>query len=66
MESVEDLINAIKDNRINPLEEDRMVWKLTKDDIFSVKSSFDPLGGGVARLPSSQKGYPGINVFPPE
>ena len=41
METVENLFNRIKDKKINPLEEDRMAWKLTKDGHFSLKSSFE-------------------------
>ena len=46
MERVEDFINLIKDKRIKPLEEDRRVWKLTKDGLLSVKSKFDALEWG--------------------
>ena len=41
LETVENLFNLIKDKKINPLEEDRRAWKLSKDGRFSVKSSFD-------------------------
>ena len=37
---VENLFNLIKNKKINPL-----AWKLTKDDRFSVKSSFNVLEG---------------------
>ena len=45
MERVEDFINVIKDNRINPFDVDIMMWKLSKDGLFSVKPSFDALEG---------------------
>ena len=38
---MENLFNLIKDKKINPLEEDKSAWKLTKDGCFSVKSSFN-------------------------
>ena len=46
LETVENLFNLIKDKKINPLEEDRKAWKLTKDGRFSIKSSFDFLEVG--------------------
>ena len=42
---VENLFNLIKDKKINPLEEDKSAWKLTKDGCFLIKSSFDFLEG---------------------
>ena len=45
METVENLFNLIKDKKINPLEEDKRAWKLTKGGHFLVKSSFDFLEG---------------------
>ena len=45
LEMMENLFNLIKDKKISSLEEDRRAWKLTKDDRFSVKLSFDFLEG---------------------
>ena len=45
LETVENLFNLIKDKKINSLEQDKRVWKLTKYGRFSIKSSFDFLEG---------------------
>ena len=54
LETVENLFNLIKDKKINPLEEDRKAWKLTKDGHFLVKSSFRFFGGGERDKPLSK------------
>ena len=54
---MENLFNLIKDKKINPLEEDRRAWKLTKDGHFLVKSSFRFFGGGERDRPLSKMGF---------
>ncbi|RVW89870.1 putative ribonuclease H protein [Vitis vinifera] len=43
VEGVERLLLTIRGRRLNPLLEDRMLWKETKDGIFSVKSLYSSL-----------------------
>ncbi|KAJ9707156.1 hypothetical protein PVL29_002241 [Vitis rotundifolia] len=43
VEEVERLLLTIRGRRINPLLEDRMLWKESKDGIFSVKSLYSSL-----------------------
>ena len=43
VEGVERLLLTIRGRRLNPLMEDRMLWKETKDEIFSVKSLYSIL-----------------------
>ena len=43
VEEVERLLLLIRGRRLNPLLEDRMLWKETKDGIFSVKSLYSAL-----------------------
>ncbi|RVW27695.1 Retrovirus-related Pol polyprotein from transposon RE1 [Vitis vinifera] len=43
VEGVERLLLTIRGRRLNPLLEDRMLWKETKDGIFSVKSLYSLL-----------------------
>ncbi|RVW65263.1 Transcription initiation factor TFIID subunit 5 [Vitis vinifera] len=43
VEEVERLLLTIQGRRLNPLLEDRMLWKETKDGIFSVKSLYSTL-----------------------
>ncbi|RVW54190.1 Transcription initiation factor TFIID subunit 5 [Vitis vinifera] len=43
VEEVERLLLTIRGRRLNPLLEDRMLWKETKDEIFSVKSLYSTL-----------------------
>ncbi|RVW89101.1 putative ribonuclease H protein [Vitis vinifera] len=43
VEEVERLLLTIRGRRLNPLLEDRMLWKETKDGIFSVKSLYSSL-----------------------
>ena len=40
---VERLLLTIRGRRLNPLLEDKMLWKETKDEIFSVKSLYGAL-----------------------
>ena len=40
---MERLLLTIRGRRLNPLLEDRMLWKETKDGIFSVKSLYSLL-----------------------
>ena len=65
LEMVENLFNLIEYKKVNPLEEDRRAWNLTKDVRFLVKLSFDFLEGR-ERHASSQKDYFGINGFLPK
>ncbi|RVW51874.1 hypothetical protein CK203_067969 [Vitis vinifera] len=43
VEEVERLLLTIQGRRLNPLLEDRLLWKETKDEIFSVKSLYSIL-----------------------
>lgn len=43
---VEDFIRVIRDRRANLAKEDKMVWKVTKDGSFSVRSNTNILEGG--------------------
>ena len=43
VEEVERLLLKTRGRRLNPLMEDRMMWKETKDGIFSVKSLYSTL-----------------------
>ncbi|RVW44014.1 hypothetical protein CK203_074973 [Vitis vinifera] len=43
VEEVERLLLTIRGRRLNPLLEDKMLWKETKDEIFSVKSLYGAL-----------------------
>ncbi|RVX18032.1 putative ribonuclease H protein [Vitis vinifera] len=43
VEEVRRLLLSIRGKRLNPLMEDRMLWKETKDGIFSVKSLYSTL-----------------------
>ena len=55
LELVNGFIYTIQNKRIRPHVKDRMVWKKTKDDLFSVKSIFDELEGGRECSPVSKK-----------
>ena len=43
VEEVERLFSTIRERRLNPLLEDRVLWKETKDGIFSVNSLYSAL-----------------------
>ena len=43
VEEVERLLLTIRGRRLNPLLEDRMLWKETKDGFFSIKSLYSTL-----------------------
>ena len=54
VEEVERLLLLIRGRRLNPLLEDRMLWKETKDEIFSVKSLYSALASRrVVQFPNS-------------
>nr|CAN66499.1 hypothetical protein VITISV_010636 [Vitis vinifera] len=54
VEEVERLLLTIRGRRLNPLLEDRMLWKETKDGIFSVKSLYSTLASRrVVQFPNS-------------
>ena len=46
MDNVESLIGRVRGRKINPVEEDNMVWKATKDGSYTVRSNLDVLEGG--------------------
>ena len=46
MDIVESLIRRVRGRKINPVEEDKMVWKATKDGSYTVRSNLDVLEGG--------------------
>ena len=46
MDNVESLIRRVRGIKINPVEEDKMVWKATTDGSYTVRSNLDVLEGG--------------------
>ena len=46
MDNVESLIGRVRGRKINPVVEDKMVWKATKDGSYIVRSNLDVLEGG--------------------
>ena len=51
---MERLLLLIRGRRLNPLLEDRMLWKETKDEIFSVESLYSALASRrVVQFPNS-------------
>ena len=46
MDNVESLIGRVRGRKINPVEENKMVWKSTKDGSYTVRSNLDVLEGG--------------------
>ena len=54
VEEVERLLLTIRGRRLNPLLEDRMLWKETTNEIFSVKSLYNVLASRrVDQFPNS-------------
>ena len=46
MENVQILIGRVRGRKTNPVEEDKMMWKATKDGSYTVTSNLDVLEGG--------------------
>ena len=54
VEEVEGLLLTIRGRRLNPLLEDRVLWKETKDGIFLVKSLYSALvSRSIVQFPNS-------------
>ena len=51
MNNVQSLIKRVRGKKINPIEEDKMVCKATKDGSYIVRSNLDVLEGGKGAEP---------------
>ena len=60
MENVESSIGRVRGKKINPVEEDKMVWKATKDGSYTVRYNLDVFEGGKGAEPF-QKEWFGIS-----
>ena len=52
IDMVDGFIGLIKNKKVHPFVEDRMVWTKAKDGLFSVKSLLDVLEGATVQVQS--------------